>query len=131
MAFEVTQKKFQSGAEYIHSKYASNIDALDVIQRLVANLVKGSHQSITLILSDWEDVTSIRYDPEDILTVTSLTSVVEFTHEKIYIALYVPQDNEITQHIETFVQGNLNKNVIAKRFKDKQAALIWLESHHH
>jgi len=129
MAFEVTHKTFPDGTEYIYSKYASDIDALDVIQRLVDNLVKGSQQSITLVFSDWEDVTNVSFDPEDVLTVTSLTSVVEFNHEKIYIALYAPQDNEMTQHIETFVRENLNQNIIAKRFKDKQDALIWLESH--
>ncbi|WP_419798229.1 MAG: hypothetical protein ACNI26_00595 [Terasakiella sp.] len=129
MTFEVTHKTLSDGTEYIHSKYASKIDALDVIQRLVDDLVKGSQQAITLVLSDWEDVTGVTFDPEDVLTFSSLTSVVEFNHEKVYIALYAPQDNEITQHIETFVRENLNQNIIAKRFKNKQDALIWLEGH--
>lgn len=127
MAVEVQKGFLQNGKEYFHSRYFGTVEALEVLKRLVDNMVIGNKQNRTYVLSDWSDVEELKLDAEDTETIASTTSTVDFMDKKTFIAIFSLGNHEVHEHARDFIGLNGNEQIVIQLFEEKNKAIKWLE----
>lgn len=130
MPVQNLEKKLQGTQTVLYKKYSGSVTIEDMIASLVLNVVKTVNKQANYILSDWQEVTAVEFNKEDVLSAVEGALSVDFISEEMFIAFVYNSNPHFDQLAENFITLLAGSKIHAQTFSSEDEAIDWLKACH-